>query len=118
MIDIFGHMFFLVPVASSCSTVDYRSSEVLNQNEQSENAGGFPVWPAKFMVPFAFVLLIIQGMSEMIKRRAIMSADLQDTASGGGHHAAAEAEAKRFVGVAGRGGGRCQDQQRTPRQKP
>ena len=43
------------------------------------------------------ILLFVQGISELIKRIAIMRGDLKDTASGGGHHAAAEAEARRLL---------------------
>ena len=42
----------------------------------------------------------MQAFSELIKRIAIMRGELQDTVSGGGHHAAAEAEAERLMQVA------------------
>jgi TRAP-type mannitol/chloroaromatic compound transport system permease small subunit len=67
----------------------------LFQNEQSTNAGGLPVYPAKFLVPIGFTLLFIQAISELIKRIAIMRGELADV-SGGGHHEAAEAEAARL----------------------
>ena len=67
----------------------------LLQNEQSTNAGGLPVYPAKFLVPIGFTLLFIQAISELIKRIAIMQGKLADV-SGGGHHEAAEAEAARL----------------------
>jgi TRAP-type mannitol/chloroaromatic compound transport system permease small subunit len=70
------------------------------QNEQSSNAGGLPVYPAKLLIPLAFTLLLIQGFSELIKRIAIMKGALEDTVSGGGHHAAAEAEAERLLQAA------------------
>ncbi len=40
--------------------------------EQSPNAGGLPQWPIKALVPAAFALLFLQGVSELIKRIAIM----------------------------------------------
>ena len=66
-------------------------------NEQSVNAGGLAQWPAKFLIPIGFTLLFIQGISELIKRVAIMQGRLADTTSGGGHHASAEAEAQRLL---------------------
>ena len=42
----------------------------------------------------------MQGFSELIKRIAIIRGDLEDTVSGGGHHAAAEAEAERVIQAA------------------
>ena len=37
-------------------------------NEVSSNAGGLPRWPVRFLVPFGFFLLSLQGISELIKR--------------------------------------------------
>lgn len=97
-IDVIGHLFFLIPTALVLAYLGWpffwRS---LMQNEQSTNAGGLPVYPSKLLIPLAFTLLLIQGLSELIKRIAIIQGDLEDTVSGGGHHAAAEAEAERVL---------------------
>jgi TRAP-type mannitol/chloroaromatic compound transport system permease small subunit len=96
-VEVVGHAFFLIPI---CLVMIYTSLPFFlssfNQNEQSMNAGGLPQWPAKFIIPLGFTLLLIQGISELIKRIAIIRGDLAETTSGGGHHAAAEAEAKRL----------------------
>ena len=100
-IDVIGHLFFLIPVAVILTYLGWpffwRS---FMQNEQSSNAGGLPVYPAKFLIPLAFTLLLLQGISELIKRIAIIRGEMEDTVSGGGHHAAAEAEAARLLQVA------------------
>ncbi len=100
-IDVIGHLFFLIPVTLLLAYLGWpffwRS---LMQNEQSSNAGGLPVYPSKLLIGLAFTLLLIQGFSELIKRIAIMRGLLQDTVSGGGHHAAAEAEAERVIQAA------------------
>jgi TRAP-type mannitol/chloroaromatic compound transport system permease small subunit len=100
-IDVFGHLFFLIPVTFVMFYLSWpffwRS---LLQNEQSTNAGGLPVYPSKLLIPLAFTFLLVQGFSELIKRIAIIRGDLQDTVSGGGHHAAAEAEAERVMQAA------------------
>jgi TRAP-type mannitol/chloroaromatic compound transport system permease small subunit len=100
-IDVVGHVLFLMPTALVLAYLGWpffwRS---LMQNEQSSNAGGLAVYPSKFLIPLAFTLLFVQAVSELIKRLAIIKGDLQDTASGGGHHAAAEAEAERLLQVA------------------
>lgn len=97
-IDVCGHLFFLMPMAFVIAWLGWpffwRS---LMQNEQSTNAGGLPVYPSKFLIPLAFSLLFVQAISELIKRIAIMRGDLNDTSTGGGHHAAAEAEAERLL---------------------
>ncbi len=104
-IEIVGHTLFLLPV---CAVMVYTSLPFFltsyRFNEQSPNAGGLPQWPAKAIIPIAFAILFIQGISELIKRIAIIRGDLEDTASGSGHHAAAEAEAKRLLEQTGEPG--------------
>ena len=98
VIDVVGHVLFLMPV---CLVILYTSVPFfwrsLMQNEQSSNAGGLPLYPPKALIALGFALLLVQGVSELIKRIAIMRGDLRDTASGGGHHAATEAEARRLL---------------------
>lgn len=97
-IDLIGHLLFLLPMTAVMVYLGwpYFVTSLL-QNEQSSNAGGLPVYPSKLLVPLGFTLLLVQGISEVIKRAAIMRGDLEDTFTGGGHHAAAEAEAQRVI---------------------
>ena len=87
-IEIVGHVFFLLPMAA---LVAYTSWDFFvsswQQNEQSSNYGGLPQWPVKFLIPLAFALLFVQGVSELIKRIAIMRGDLAET-DAAGHPAA------------------------------
>ena len=46
-----------------------RSYEI---GEQSGNAGGLPQWPSKSLIMIGFVMLLFQGVSELIKRIAVM----------------------------------------------
>jgi len=72
-IDVVGHAFFLLPLTIIMIVTGIpfflKSFEV---NEQSGNAGGLPQWPAKALVMIAFSMLCIQGISELIKRIAVM----------------------------------------------
>lgn len=100
-IDVFGHMFFLLPMTAVLVWLGWPYFWLSwIQDEQSSNAGGLPVYPSKLLIPLAFTLLLVQGISELIKRIAIIRGDLADTVSGGGHHAAAEAEAERVIQAA------------------
>jgi TRAP-type mannitol/chloroaromatic compound transport system permease small subunit len=109
-IDVFGHVFFLLPVAAVVTWLGWPFFWLsLMQNEQSTNAGGLPVYPSKLLIPLGFTLLFVQAISELIKRIAIIRGNLADTASGGGHHAAAEAEAERVLQAA-----RAEAEQRGP----
>ncbi|ALK08567.1 TRAP transporter small permease subunit [Blastochloris viridis] len=83
-IDVFGHLVFLLPftlVMIVTSLPFFLSS--YRVGEQSMNAGGLPVWPAKALVLAGFVLLFLQALSEMIKRIAILAGRLPDPAIAG-----------------------------------
>ncbi|WP_291995212.1 TRAP transporter small permease subunit [Candidatus Accumulibacter sp. ACC003] len=68
-IDVFGIIFFLLPMAIA---IMYMSWPIFllafHNNEQSSNAGGLTIWPVRLLVPIGFFLLVIQGVSELIKR--------------------------------------------------
>jgi TRAP-type mannitol/chloroaromatic compound transport system permease small subunit len=79
IIDVVGHVFFLLPltVVMIITGVPFflRSSQI---NEQSGNAGGLPQWPAKSLIMIAFAFLFVQGISELIKRIAVMRGLIPD----------------------------------------
>ena len=79
VIDIIGHLFFLLPltVVMIITGVPFfeRSFEI---NEQSGNAGGLPQWPAKSLIMIGFAFLLVQGISELIKRIAVMRGVIPD----------------------------------------
>ena len=64
--------------------------ESLKSSETSTNAGGLILWPAKALILVGFVLLLLQGVSELIKRVAIMRGDLEEAAGPDIHAAEAE----------------------------
>ena len=68
-LDLFGFLFFLLPV---CALIlrygtPFALTSISNQ-EVSSNAGGLIVWPAKCLIPLGFFLLALQAFSEIIKR--------------------------------------------------
>lgn len=68
-VDVFGFIFFLLPATLLILyfAVPFALESVRNQ-EVSSNAGGLIVWPAKILIPIGFLLLTLQGISELIKR--------------------------------------------------
>jgi hypothetical protein len=78
-IDIFGHLFFLMPLCLVIMWLGWpfflRS---FAQAEVSSSAGGLIVWPAKLLVPLGFTILFIQSISELIKRAAVMKGLIDD----------------------------------------
>ncbi len=80
-IDLFGYLFFLTPAVVVVlwyglpyAILSFNSAEV------SSNAGGLTVWPAKMLIPAGFVLLGLQGVSEVIKRIAYLNGRLDASA--------------------------------------
>lgn len=72
-LDLIGTLFFLIP---SCLLLAYLSWPFFYQayavGEMSGNAGGLLRWPIKFVIPSGFVMLALQGVSEVIKRIAAL----------------------------------------------
>ncbi|NJL08204.1 MAG: TRAP transporter small permease subunit [Methylacidiphilales bacterium] len=78
-IDVFGHVVFLLPftLVMIVTSVPFFLASY-RVGEQSMNAGGLPLWPAKFLVLAGFVLLFLQALSELIKRIAILAGAIPD----------------------------------------
>ena len=67
--DIFGILFFLMPMAIAIMVLSWPVFvSAFHSGEMSNSEGGLIVWPARFMIPAGFFLLIMQGVSELIKR--------------------------------------------------
>ena len=70
-LDMIGTLFFLIP---ACLLLAYLFwpffMQAYSVGEMSGNAGGLIRWPIKFVLPSGFVLLALQGVSEIIKRIA------------------------------------------------
>ncbi len=62
--------------------------------EMSTNAGGLIIWPAKTILLVGFTLLALQGVSEIIKKIAIMRGLLEDPNPFVSAHETADLEGK------------------------
>lgn len=78
-IDVFGFTLFLIPM---CVTILWFGVpfflEGLRTGEMSNNAGGLIRWPVYAMMPLGFTLLLLQGVSELIKRVAFLQGLIDD----------------------------------------
>ncbi|MBW6505747.1 MAG: TRAP transporter small permease subunit [Rhodobacteraceae bacterium] len=94
-IDLLGHLFFLMPfvILMLYMLTPYVMKSVLN-GEVSNNSGGLVIWPAKSMLLIGFILLGLQGVSEIIKKIAVMRGIIPDPTPFISSHEAAELEAK------------------------
>ena len=78
-IDIFGTLFFLLPMAMLIMWLSWPLFvDAYTRNEVSTNAGGLIIWPARLMVPVGFFLLIAQAVSELTKRIAFLQGLIPD----------------------------------------
>jgi TRAP-type mannitol/chloroaromatic compound transport system permease small subunit len=93
IIDLVGHAVFLLPLCVVMILTGgpffRRSFEI---NEQSGNAGGLPQWPAKSLIIIGFTFLLFQGISELIKRIAVMRGLIPDPHASQVHALEAEVE--------------------------
>ena len=72
-IDIFGTLFFLLPVSIFIMWLSWPVfMNAWTSQEISSNAGGLIRWPVRLLVPLGFFLLSLQGLSELIKRVAYL----------------------------------------------
>ena len=73
-IDIIGSILFLLPF---CAVLLYFTwpwfVDSWSIGEGSSSAGGLVRWPVKLMLPLGFALLALQGLSELIKRIAVLT---------------------------------------------
>jgi TRAP-type mannitol/chloroaromatic compound transport system permease small subunit len=77
-IDIFGGVLFLLPatlILTYLSWPVFYNSWV--EGEISGNAGGLIRWPIKIFLPLGFALLSLQGISELIKRIAMLTGHMK-----------------------------------------
>lgn len=72
-IDVAGALLMLLPVCIILFWFGWEAfAESWRIGEVSENAGGLIRWPVKLLIPVGFALLILQGLSETIKRIAFL----------------------------------------------
>ena len=101
IVEMFGHFVFLLPFALVMTYLSwpvFRSS--FQSWEKSSSPGGLLIWPAKGLIFVGFALLLLQWLSEVIKRIAIMRGLIEDEHAASGHHASAEAEVERLLAEA------------------
>ena len=80
-LDIFGTLFFLLPFAALMLWLSWPFFlEAWHSGERSPNPGGLLLWPAKLLIPSGFLLLLLQGGSEFVKRIAFLAGVAPDPA--------------------------------------
>lgn len=98
-IDLFGHVVFLMPFVGLMVWYlgPYALRSFMN-GEVSTNSGGLVIWPAKALLLAGFALLGVQGVSEIIKKIAVMRGEIADPNPFVSAHEAAEREGALLAG--------------------
>ena len=92
-IELVGQTFFLLPlcIIMIVTGVPFFLNSI-EINEQSGNAGGLPQWPAKSLIMIGFAMLMVQAVSEIIKRVAVIRGMIPDPHESQVHALEAEVE--------------------------
>lgn len=98
-IDLFGHVFFLLPFVTLMVwlLIPYVTRS-FNSGEYSSNSGGLILWPAKALLLIGFAQLVAQALSEIVKKIAVMRGLIEDPTPFVSSHHAAEVEAQELMG--------------------
>ncbi len=73
-IDVFGIVVFLLPVAVMVTYLSWEPfMNAWTSNEMSANPGGLVRWPVRLVLPAGFALLVLQALSELVKRIAFLT---------------------------------------------
>ena len=97
IIDIVGILVFLGPLCILLIVLSWPLFEnAWASGEMSQNAGGLIRWPVMLMIPAGMALLLLQAVSELIKRFAFLRGAIPDPL-GHGEEPAAEDELAREI---------------------
>jgi TRAP-type mannitol/chloroaromatic compound transport system permease small subunit len=78
-IDLFGHVFFLLPFVMLMAWLLWPYTlQAFRNGDISSNAGGLIIWPARALIFAGFVLLCFQAISEIIKKVAVIMGLIED----------------------------------------
>jgi TRAP-type mannitol/chloroaromatic compound transport system permease small subunit len=73
-IDVFGIIVFLMPMVLLTLYLSWPVfMNAWTTGETSPNPGGLVRWPVRLLMPIGFFLLVLQGISELIKRIAFLT---------------------------------------------
>ncbi len=79
IIDILGIVIFIIPLSIIMIDLGWPLFQrAWATNEMSQNAGGLIRWPVLLLVPLGFAILLLQSLSELIKRVAFLRGHISE----------------------------------------
>ena len=99
-VDVFGILAVLFPFCVIIINLSWPLfMQAFESGEMSNNAGGLIRWPVYGLVPLGFALLMLQGLSELIKRLAFLTGHGPDVISGDDADDADDAESDERINI-------------------
>lgn len=93
IIDAAGMVVFVIPLCLILISLSWPVFErAWVSGEMSQNAGGLIRWPVQLLIPLGFSILLLQSVSELIKRIAFLRGDIPEPFSEDPGAKAAEAD--------------------------
>ena len=81
-VDVLGIAVVLIPFCLITIALGWPFfMQALVSGEMSQNAGGLIRWPAYILIPLGFALLLLQALSELVKRIAFLKGQGPDVLS-------------------------------------
>jgi TRAP-type mannitol/chloroaromatic compound transport system permease small subunit len=78
-IDLLGHILFLLPFVVLMAWLLWPYTvQALYSGQISTNAGGLLIWPARAILLAGFAMLVVQALSEIVKKIAVMRGLIED----------------------------------------
>lgn len=103
VIDILGIVLFLIPLCVILIALSWPFFyNAWTSGEMSQNAGGLIRWPVLALIPLGFFILLLQGLSELVKRIAFLRGALPEPTTLEVHKTDEELLAEELAHEAGR----------------
>ncbi len=85
-IDVGGILLVLIPFCGICIALSWPMfTQAYTSGEMSQNAGGLVRWPVVGLMPLGFALLLLQALSELLKRVLFLTGQGPDSLADAGH---------------------------------
>lgn len=102
-IDVLGIVLVLVPFCVICIRLSWPLFvQAYTTGEMSQNAGGLIRWPAYALMPLGFSLLLLQGLSELVKRISFLGGLIPDSLEDHSHKSEEQKHAQELEALAAR----------------
>lgn len=103
IIDAIGIVIFTIPLCLILIDLSWPYfMRAYVSGEMSENAGGLIRWPVLLLIPLGFAILLLQSLSELIKRVAYLKGAREEPFSYGHEKTTEEEFAEEFEAAAAR----------------